>query len=998
MSQNNRELNWKARLQRGRQSSFIGREVQLQAFRSTLSTYIEERSKPIFNISGQGGIGKTTLLQQFRKITVDLEQVAVYVNEGIESNRVDNVPEVIDRLVKDFEQQGYKFDEFRERYKTFRQKKQEIEADPEAPQGIVAGIGKVTAKAGLGAVKFIPGIGDAMSELINIDAVADKAGDLASFAWSKFRNKDDVELVTQPLEVLTPLFLKDLNQIAEKKTVVLLFDTYEETSVFLDDWLRAVLIDYYGKMPHNFLLAIAGREPLNWNNWTEFENCIARSELKPFSQEETRQYLANKGITDESVIQEIWRLSSGGLPLLVDMMAQAAPKGAHEVLDFCEEAVERFLKWEIDPVKRQLAMEAAIPRVLDRDVLGLLVEEATLHDLFEWLKSRSFVMKHPEGWEYHAIVREQMLLYQRKVSQKDWAKLHGRLSAYYDELRQSLALEEEKQRKDEIWRKYTLEWLYHSLCANPKQQLATALNGWLAALKASRAFAWEWAEVMVSIKDGVDCVEVKQWGERLQDGLQAYQEEHYEPAIEMFSALLKAPQVEAQWHPVALDWRGVVYWHANRYELSLQDLNEAISLAPEEAEYWLDRGKTYHWMEHYNQALENFDKAISLYSDNSDIYGYRSQTYRELKKYEQAIEDANQAIKLNEKSSFAWVNRGVTHQLMRNYDAALSDFDRAIQLDENYTGAIKNRGETHRLMKNYDAALSDFDCAIQLDETSAWAIASRGQTYKSLERYEEAIIDFNRAIELDPDSAWKLTERGITYFLVKSYDAALVDLDYAMKLDENNIRAIAFRGETHRVTENYAAALADFDRIVQFDENQDYLWVIVNRGLIYKSIERYEEAIADFNRAIELDPDSAWIVANRGEARLALSEYEQALADFNYALTLEPKSNWKQYTRALAYLALNQVELAQADLIAAIQQAKAEYDQNPTDWCNIFNLALYYLVNSQIDEAEMLYGFASDAPNNWVRMAIRDLRDLLVVFPSNTLAQQMLQQLESIRR
>lgn len=239
MSTVNRPLSWKEKRERATKSDFIGRVENLSAFRTSLADLNPEAM--IFSISGQGGVGKTTLLQQFRRITTELKQCAAYVDEGSQVNPITNVSEGLYRLAQDLEAQGGKFERFYERYKTYRQKKQELEADPEAPTGIAAGFGKLGAKAVLGSVKAIPGVGEAMGDLIDIDETANKVGDLASFAWSKFRNKDEVQLVIEPEEVLSPIWLEEVNKIAEQKTIVLLLDTYEQTGKFLDSWLRALL-------------------------------------------------------------------------------------------------------------------------------------------------------------------------------------------------------------------------------------------------------------------------------------------------------------------------------------------------------------------------------------------------------------------------------------------------------------------------------------------------------------------------------------------------------------------------------------------------------------------------------------------------------------------------------------------------------------------------------------------------------------------------------------
>ena len=516
MPQESRPRSWRAKLNRSAENSFIGREFQLQAFRGVLATPYEDRTTSIFSISGQGGIGKTTLLKQFRKITDELKHVAAYVDEGSQTNLVDDVPEALSRLALDLEKQGIELKKFQERYKVYRQKKQELEADPDAPQGFAAGMGKFIARAGIGVAKSIPGSGGVM-EFVDSEGVANQAGEWTAFVARKLTNKDEVQLVQEPIEVLTPLFLEDLNRVAEKKTIVLLLDTYEQTGAFLDDWLRSLLDDRYDASLHpNCLICIAGRDPLNRNAWIEWEELIARSGLEPFIEAEARLYLASCAITQELIVQEIWRLSSGGLPVLIAMMAQGAPREIDQIVDPCEDAVERFLKWEKDEKKRKIAQNAALPRVLNQDVLAVLTSEAEADSLFDWLKSRSFVVQHPNGWQYHSLVRGLILRHQRKVSLKSWATLHEKLANYYDELRQGLQLEESQQWKNETWQQYSLEWLYHTLCMAPQRSLGIALNGWLTALSQENKFEQEWATVMANAGEVTHYEKLGFWGSELQ--------------------------------------------------------------------------------------------------------------------------------------------------------------------------------------------------------------------------------------------------------------------------------------------------------------------------------------------------------------------------------------------------------------------------------------------------------------------------------------------------
>jgi len=56
-------------LKQRQQSGFVGREDQVNQFRQNLGLPLEDdRRRFLFNIWGQGGVGKSTLLRQFCKM------------------------------------------------------------------------------------------------------------------------------------------------------------------------------------------------------------------------------------------------------------------------------------------------------------------------------------------------------------------------------------------------------------------------------------------------------------------------------------------------------------------------------------------------------------------------------------------------------------------------------------------------------------------------------------------------------------------------------------------------------------------------------------------------------------------------------------------------------------------------------------------------------------------------------------------------------------------
>ncbi|MEH1905399.1 MAG: tetratricopeptide repeat protein [Nostoc sp.] len=878
-------------LKQRQQSGFVGREDQVNQFRQNLTLPLEDdRRRFLFNIWGQGGVGKSTLLRQFRKIADEAKIISAYIDEAEKS-----VPEVMGRVAEELERQGNRLTQFSDRYKVYRQKRQELETDPEAPQGFSAFVDKTVVKTGVRLARRVP-VGGAVFDFVDEDALATQAGEWASYVAKKITNKDEVRLVQEPVEILTPLFLQDIFKIAKETAVVLFFDTYERTGEFLDNWLREILEGRHGEVSLNILITIAGRNELDKNYWAPYEGLIVRFPLEPFTEEEAQQYLTRKGITDNRIIEVILRLS-GNLPLLVGMLADAHPNDPNQVVEPSSSAVERFLKWIDDPKRRQVALDAAIPRCLNRDVIAKLRGEQEADELFTWLKETSFVNERSDGWAYHDVVKTQMLRHKRLSSPQGWADIHGKLADYYDSLRNDLQLEEENKQRHPSWQSHTLNVLYHNLCQSPQRNFSVALNEFLAALKNKRKFAQQYAETILQAGKDADSSEVQRWGEQLANGLKAYEQNLYQLTLEMFTAVLQNSRIEVKWQPIALGWRGKTYRLMERYPEALQDFDRAIELNPKYAWAIASRGETYRLMERYPEALQDFDRAIELNSKYTWAIASRGETYRSIKRYPEALQDFDQAIELDSKSDWVIASRGETYRSIKRYPEALQDFDRAIELNPKLDWAIARRGETYRSMKRYPEALQDFDRAIELNPKSDSAMAHRGETYRLMERYPEALEDFDRAIELNPKLDWAIALRGLTYLMLKLYNQALADFNRAIDLDSDSNRYLYNRALAYQALNQPDKAWADLALAIklakqhyekdakdwsnafnlalyylaaQYHQPAERLYLhVLSQGA---SLERTHAAIQDLNDFLTVFPDHVQATSIRRLLQSSLTE------------------------------------------------------------------------------------------------------------------------------
>lgn len=778
MSELKKRRSRKAHRDKRQSPLFIGRQEPLERFRCNLKLPPEDWLF-LFSISGQGGVGKTTLLRQFRKVA-ESEGCITSCTNDVETS----VLEAMGRIAKDFENQGYKLKRFSERYRTYQQKREELESDPEAPHGFISLIGTSLAKASFGLAKQIPGSG-LVTPFVDEEMLAAKAGEWSAYFLKKHWNTDEVLLVQKPIKVLTPIFLEEIYDVSEKANIILFFDTYERTSRFLNDWLWEVVENIYGDLPLNLIIVTAGREELERTRWIDYSDLIARCPLEPFSPDETKQYLIQQGITNPKIIDLIIHLS-GCLPILVATLATKSQDDPTRIFDASSTAVNYFLSWIDDLKKRRVALESSLSRLLNRDIIAILHGEDSADELFSWLTSMPFVEVHRDGWSYHEIVRTQMIRQQRLISPRTWLDLQGKLANYYDKLCFSLNLDSHKQWHDPKWQTYRLHRTYHTLCQSFTQKLPEVLSDFLIALKYQRQFATQYAELIVLAGAESESSEIYSIGEQILKGLKAFDEGQYENGIGMFSLILTDYEIEPESKAVALSWRGEAYRLMRQYNKAIQDFSNALEIKPDDVWTIVCRSSAYRKSGRHEESLRDCNTAIKIDSKNSWAFNSRGETYLRMRCYEEALRDFSFSIELNPDNAWSVASRGKAYRIMRRSEAALEDFNRAIELNPSSSWTLANRGLTHRQIGNFQNSLEDFNRAIELEPNSGWAIASRGETYRQLNRYDEALKDFDRAIELYPNHDWALCRRAEIHLFLKAYDKALSDFAKTIEFSLNN--------------------------------------------------------------------------------------------------------------------------------------------------------------------------------------------------------------------
>ncbi len=117
------------------------------------------------------------------------------------------------------------------------------------------------------------------------------------------------------------------------------------------------------------------------------------------------------------------------------------------------------------------------------------------------------------------------------------------------------------------------------------------------------------------------------------------------------------------------------------WEEEIASYDEAISVDPEDANLYFNRGVAYDNLGQHAEAIRDYDKAISLGPEYVDAFLHRGLAYADLEQYQQAIQDYGECIRLDAQDSEAYLNRGVAYFSLGEYQAALDDYFQALSLE-----------------------------------------------------------------------------------------------------------------------------------------------------------------------------------------------------------------------------------------------------------------------------------------------------------------------------
>ncbi|MGK5040287.1 tetratricopeptide repeat protein [Janthinobacterium sp. GB1R12] len=440
----------------------------------------------------------------------------------------------------------------------------------------------------------------------------------------------------------------------------------------------------------------------------------------------------------------------------------------------------------------------------------------------------------------------------------------------------------------------------------------------------------------------------------LQQAITEHQAGRYAEAEELYLAILQAQP----YHAIANHNMGLLAGQVGQYQAGLPYLHKALSVNPDEGQFWLSYADGLLKAGEREQALEIVTAAIARGLDNEQSQGLRSrietaiastptaqETQHVIALYQAGhhaeLEAASHALTQRyPESDFAWSVLGTALQLQGKdaFDALL----KTTQLAPNDAEAHGNLGTAWQERGMYDEAIDSYARALELNPDFVEAHGNLAAALQAQGKLEQAEQAYRQALALRPDYAKGHFNLGNTLQAMQRSAEAVACYQSALALLPGDAEIYLNLGNAQQDLQQWQAAIVSYRAVLQLAPHTTAAHA--NLAAALHGAEDYAGAVVSYRRAIALHPDDAKLHNNLGRALQSLEQPEAAIAAYEQAIALDG-----DFTQALSNLGLLQCK--QKNYTAAIDYCARVLRLQPDDAQACGQLAIAYSAAEDRDNA-----------------------------------------------
>ncbi|MGK5022374.1 tetratricopeptide repeat protein [Janthinobacterium sp. LB2P10] len=463
----------------------------------------------------------------------------------------------------------------------------------------------------------------------------------------------------------------------------------------------------------------------------------------------------------------------------------------------------------------------------------------------------------------------------------------------------------------------------------------------------------------------------------LQAALAAHQAGLLEQAEELYLAILQAEPYNA----IANHNLGLLAGQVGQFKAGLPYLHKALSVNPDEGQFWLSYADGLLKAGEREQALEIVNEAITRGLDNEQSQTLRKrieaaiaatptaqETQHVIELYQAGhhaeLEAASRALTQRYPASdFAWSVLGTA--LQQQGKDALQAWQRTVELAPHDAEAYGNLGIACQARGMHEEAVASYTRALQRNPDFVEAYCNLAVTLQSLGQLEQAEQAYRRALALRPDYAKAHFNLGNTLKAMQRNDDAIASYKATLALLPGDAEVYLNLGNAQQDLKQWQDAIVSYRAVLQLAPHTSA--VHANLASALHEAGDFEGAEASYRRAIEATPGEAVLYNNLARALQSQGHVSDAIAAYEQAIAIDGN-----FVQALSNLGLLQCqEKNYASAIALCQRAQL---LQPGDAQACIQLAVVYGAAEEQDSALLYFQRAIDlAPGS--ALAYKQLGD-----------------------
>lgn len=284
----------------------------------------------------------------------------------------------------------------------------------------------------------------------------------------------------------------------------------------------------------------------------------------------------------------------------------------------------------------------------------------------------------------------------------------------------------------------------------------------------------------------------------------------------------------------------------------LDSISNVIVADPNNSDNYYQRALFFYLEREYDQALADIERAINIDDQVAEYFYLEGNIYYDDKAFENAFKSYQATVDLDIEHVEALLKLSTLELALENYQLALDMVNKALKVDPNYAEGYYLKGFIYLDGGDTIKSISSFRTAVEVNPDHYNSYIMLGKLYAS-EKHEYAGDYYDNALRIRPNSIEAMYNKAMYLQSIDEFEGAYSLYDQIIELDSASYFAYYNRGYIMLISDSsYSGAIKEFEKSLKFYPY--YVEAFYNIGLCYENQGNYEKAEEYYKKSLEIDP------------------------------------------------------------------------------------------------------------------------------------------------